>query len=861
MQVEESSPPSSPVPLAEATDSAKADDVKDGNANDDPGETPQPQDGPSVQPPQPQTEETQATAEQNTVQATNENLPTEQTSTDEPRPEQYITSEDSPGEALKDETPSAAKIVDEGEGEVEPRIVSEAQLDEPVDDKASTAEHIAVAAEEAEPSSRPEDGLDDETHNEDMHVSDGAPEEAVENHRTTSNVEAILPTDADVDHIQMVADAKVGEHLEGLLDWSGQLRPEEPDSPARTDSDEIGREDQHEDSEFDPTTNKAALVVDLVSDSEDSASSQDDPDKENDGSLVNATPRLEPDLGRLSISDHGPSHIFPSRHSLTGPLAQSQARRYRREQMPAPNTWSMLPPESPDVSATELVQQVGRRSLALQTQFYPPSRRNVPYSSTPLQNHQHRPSTGNRSLSFSSVASSATSTSTRKRRSSGFMKRNPIHQKQHDREVEVYHKNAILNYARRALAKANALRRTNRLPQMSEHRFFELALKRREIAVAIGAEDKNASWDHFIMQVSTRLARQKENDARSVLPLPPAKLAERERLKREERLLQKKLRGVLGRKQLPAGLSEEQDKAATLAFRQPGTVAVIPGAEVNDRDVQKLRPGQWLNDEVINFYGNLILLRANEAEKKRTEALAAAKDAPPPSAPADKVALSKTKRPNDRNQPKQPYPQSLDAFWRVHFFSSFFWENLKNRGYDGVKRWTRRIDIFSKDIILFPINLGNSHWVCAAINMRKRRFEYYDSMGAYNSNAFKLMRMYVAEEAKDKKKKEIDLRGWKDWFSDDSPQQENGYDCGVFSAQTLEQISRRDYNNPIPLEPPVMSWKGESLEDGAGKISINGDGEGDEDDDEEYEWNFAQENMPYLRRRMAYEIFSKKLLD
>ncbi len=136
------------------------------------------------------------------------------------------------------------------------------------------------------------------------------------------------------------------------------------------------------------------------------------------------------------------------------------------------------------------------------------------------------------------------------------------------------------------------------------------------------------------------------------------------------------------------------------------------------------------------------------------------------------------------------------------------------------KRWTRRIDIFSKDIILFPINLGNSHWVCGAINMRKHRFEYYDSLGARNNSAFTLMRTYVTEEARDKKKKEIDLRGWTDLFSDQSPQQENGYDCGVFASQTLEQISRRSFHRPIPLDPPIIVWKDDSLDETAGKINI-----------------------------------------
>jgi sentrin-specific protease 1 len=211
--------------------------------------------------------------------------------------------------------------------------------------------------------------------------------------------------------------------------------------------------------------------------------------------------------------------------------------------------------------------------------------------------------------------------------------------------------------------------------------------------------------------------------------------------------------------------------------------------------------------------------------------------------------------------PKRPYAAELDAFWRVHFFSSFFWENLKNRGFDGVKRWTRKIDIFSKDLVIFPINLGNAHWVCGAINLRYRRFEYYDSMGHRNERAFELMRTYLVAEAEDKKKKQIDLRSWRNHFSDETPQQENGFDCGVFAAQTMEQISRRDPHTPIPLAPPTLSWKGEDLEEKAGTLSLTSEEVDDADDQDDYEWNFSQPDMPYLRRRMAYEIATKQLLD
>ena len=39
-----------------------------------------------------------------------------------------------------------------------------------------------------------------------------------------------------------------------------------------------------------------------------------------------------------------------------------------------------------------------------------------------------------------------------------------------------------------------------------------------------------------------------------------------------------------------------------------------------------------------------------------------------------------------------------------------------------------QFDLFSKDIVLIPINHKNVHWAVAVINFRLKRIEYYDSM-------------------------------------------------------------------------------------------------------------------------------------
>jgi len=159
----------------------------------------------------------------------------------------------------------------------------------------------------------------------------------------------------------------------------------------------------------------------------------------------------------------------------------------------------------------------------------------------------------------------------------------------------------------------------------------------------------------------------------------------------------------------------------------------------------------------------------------------------------------------------------------VHYFNTFFWPKLTGEGYDKgrLAKWTKKFDLFSKDVILIPVNHNNSHWTAAAINFRRKRIESYDSMGMGRSAVHKALRKYLDDEHRNKKKKPFDFTGWVDWVDETTPQQENGYDCGVFTCQFLQALSQ-----------------------------------GEEDD-----FGFSQVDMPYLRRRMVWEIGNAKLRD
>ena len=76
------------------------------------------------------------------------------------------------------------------------------------------------------------------------------------------------------------------------------------------------------------------------------------------------------------------------------------------------------------------------------------------------------------------------------------------------------------------------------------------------------------------------------------------------------------------------------------------------------KDISKLLPGEWLNDEVINFYGVLVN-RRNAAATERKES----------------------------GEPREGDENLLD----VHVFSSFFFAKLQGTGYQGVKKWTKKV--------------------------------------------------------------------------------------------------------------------------------------------------------------------------
>lgn len=199
--------------------------------------------------------------------------------------------------------------------------------------------------------------------------------------------------------------------------------------------------------------------------------------------------------------------------------------------------------------------------------------------------------------------------------------------------------------------------------------------------------------------------------------------------------------------------------------------------DLHGRDLQTLRDGRWLNDNVINFYLSLVTER---------------------------------------------FQQSSGRLPRVACMITQFFTTLEQKGYQGVARWAKRgkIDVVESDLVFVPLNLNGNHWCLAVVDNINKELRQHDSLGGDGTHNLLLIRDYLRQEA------EKQHPGSGDMFDSYSmipraacPQQNNGWDCGVFTCQNVELMSR-----DAPL-------------------------------------SYSQGDMPKVRRRIVYELSTASFLS
>ncbi|XP_067315272.1 sentrin-specific protease 2 isoform X2 [Pseudorasbora parva] len=219
----------------------------------------------------------------------------------------------------------------------------------------------------------------------------------------------------------------------------------------------------------------------------------------------------------------------------------------------------------------------------------------------------------------------------------------------------------------------------------------------------------------------------------------------------------------------------QQEVSAALAQSDPNLVLCSAfKLRITQRDLSTLQEGSWLNDEVINFYMNLVMSRSEQEVGGR----------------------------------------------KIYSFSTFLFPKLHGGGHASVRRWTKAVDLFLYEIILVPLHLG-VHWSLAVVDFKSKSVLSYDSMGQRHDDICNMILLYLKEEFKVKKGKDLDMSKWtlSSLRPSEIPQQKNGSDCGVFVCKYADYISR-----------------GRNL-------------------------TFRQNHMPYFRKAMIWEILNQKLLQ
>ncbi|KAI1883255.1 hypothetical protein AGOR_G00243330 [Albula goreensis] len=188
--------------------------------------------------------------------------------------------------------------------------------------------------------------------------------------------------------------------------------------------------------------------------------------------------------------------------------------------------------------------------------------------------------------------------------------------------------------------------------------------------------------------------------------------------------------------------TEVNNHQAALASGQTSSYRVAYNKHtLTQEDLSTLDNQNWVNDQVINMYGELIMEAVNH---------------------------------------------------KVHFFNSFFHRQLATKGYEGVRRWTKKVDLFTKNLLLIPIHL-EIHWSLITVDVPGKTINFYDSQGIVFKRVIENILRYVTAEAKEKKQT-VFQKGWKMAANKRIPQQRNDNDCGVF---VLEYCKRLALGRPL----------------------------------------------------------------
>ena len=203
-----------------------------------------------------------------------------------------------------------------------------------------------------------------------------------------------------------------------------------------------------------------------------------------------------------------------------------------------------------------------------------------------------------------------------------------------------------------------------------------------------------------------------------------------------------KLIGYIDPKKTP--LTVEELKRVDEILKRKDRLSLVENKAANIilsyKHANCLKDSEWLNDEVINLYFQLLKERSLRSVKK------------------------------------------------VWFISIFFVTKLLHEpNFKHETKWDKYVKFDEMDMVFFPCHIGGNHWCLLVVNFAKKRFEWYDSMGGDKyGEILSALKIHLAKKTPD--------YSYTDWevpvyAPKNIPMQNNGNDCGVFMCKFADYMS------------------------------------------------------------------------
>jgi Ulp1 family protease len=195
------------------------------------------------------------------------------------------------------------------------------------------------------------------------------------------------------------------------------------------------------------------------------------------------------------------------------------------------------------------------------------------------------------------------------------------------------------------------------------------------------------------------------------------------------------------------------------------------GIPVKVSSFLRLGKGQLLNDEIINFFQQLMNVR-NIAIRNLLKKLST----------ADTVVN---------------YSSSF-------FFNSYLVSKLIERGeynFELVQKWTKNIDVFGYDKLFLPIHISeHRHWTLVVVDVKRKAILWLDSIKGYtqcNMYTLSIRRWLTDIAVRTHRDGFQDAANWKILSLDQHiPTQTNDTDCGMY-VLAFEALMSRRFEFPI----------------------------------------------------------------